>query len=233
MAWKIGLWIARIVATVVLAALLSVWTTGYVVSSYVQALLKQYEIPMEVEPVALSDVWGMLWGTDSKENTSAVADTNTGSSNQQEQLPQSIDDARELDEESTNGALGNENENSVNGENINAEDSENIEDSTDQQQADDQWEQDAEEALAPIENGSEPTITPEDIDASKDMLSEEDKERMFYLLMSNLPTDSMQLFSTYIEDGLTDQELLEVQQVMAQHLSKEEYEELTEILEKY
>lgn len=215
MAWKIAIWIARIVSTVMIASLLSVWMTGYVVTSYVQSLLKQYEIPMEVRPIALSDVWGMVWG---KENTSnEVADaTRVGSDSDNEQQPQSTDDAGMHDDEATDGAS----------------DGENIE-HNDGEQADDQWDQDAQEVLAPIENGGQPTITPEDIGASKDMLSEEDKERMFELLMTNLPTDSMQMFFTYIEDGLTDQELLDVQQVMAQHLSKDEYEELMDILKKY
>lgn len=223
MAWKISLWIARIVATVVLAALLSVWTTGYVVTSYVQALLKEYEIPMEVEPVALSDVWGMLWGSKPKESTTDIADNmpnhdqqqvdNTHNDKQQEQV---LDNTNNREEQAEDDSL-----------------EEPADDTTGEQEAEDEWEQDAVDVLAPVETGNQSAITPEDIYESKEQLAAEDKERMFELLMLKLPSDSWQMFSTYIEDGLTDQELIDIQQVMAQHLSKDEYEELMEILKKY
>lgn len=226
MTWKIGLWIARIAATVALAALLSVWTTGYVVTSYVQALLKQYEIPLEVEPVALADVWGMLWGTQAEEvESAAIADQMLSVEKQPEAVGPDYNDQQEEEVlDSSNDIEEQANEEQTD---------ESLDPVAEQQEAEDQWQQDAVDVLAPVETGSEPTITPEDIDASKEQLTAEDKERMFEILMLKLPSDSWQMFSTYIEDGLTDQELIDIQQVMAQHLSKEEYEELIEILKKY
>lgn len=228
MAWKIGLWITRIVAIVVIAALLSIWTTGYVVTSYVSALLKQYEIPIEVEPMALSDVWSMIWGT----NKSAAIAANTPDDRQQQDQIDKVDhdDIRQ-------GQVSGEIDGTDERTDIEQSDTEQLDELTEgttgQQEEEDIWEQDTLDVLAPVETGGQSTITPEDIDASKELLATEDKERLFELLMLKLPSESWQMFSTYIEDGLTERELTDIQQVMAQHLSKEEYEELMVILKKY
>lgn len=228
MAWKIGLWITRIVAIVVIAALLSIWTTGYVVTSYVSALLKQYEIPIEVEPMALSDVWSMIWGT----NKSAAIAANTPDDRQQQDQIDEVD-RNDIRQGQVSGVIDGTDEQADMEQSDTEQLDELAEDSSGQQEEEDIWEQDALDVLAPVETGSQSTITPEDIDASKELLATEDKERLFELLMLKLPSESWQMFSTYIEDGLTERELTDIQQVMAQHLSKEEYEELMVILKKY
>lgn len=234
MAWKIGLWIARIIATVLIACILSIWTTGYVVTSYVQSLVKQFELPLEVEPVAFADVWGMLWGKQrtvqdevvEKEVADASAEAQGGKESEEEPLDS-------LDQEAGTQA-GNDEDAAEpgSGEGVNEEVNEEGDTSSNAAEFDDSLEP-AQEALAPIEGGSTPTITPEEIDASKESIAMEDKERMFELMMNKLPPESWQMFSTYLEDGLTEQELLDIQQMMAQHLSREEYDELMAILEKY
>lgn len=230
MGWKIGLWIARIIATVLIACILSIWTTGYVVTSYVQSLVKQFELPLEVEPVAFADVWGMLWGKQrtvqdevaEKEVADASAEAQGGNEPQEEPLNSPDQEAGTQagnDEDAAEPGTGE----GVNKEGDNSSNAAEFDDSLEP----------AQEALAPIEGGGTPTITPEEIDASKESIAIEDKERMFELMMDKLPPESWQMFSTYLEDGLTEQELLDIQQMMAQHLSREEYDELMAILEKY
>lgn len=214
MAMKIGLWIGRIIATVIIASLLSIWTTSFIVTSYVQKMLEQYEIPLEVESVAISDVWRSLWSTKKEPDRElASGDASIDSTGQ-------LHDAANRDNTSTD-AHAEEHD----------EDQHMQESTTDPLHEEEAWDQPAQEVLAPVEGNSEPTISPEDIETSKDQLALEDKERAFGLLMSKLPTDAWQMISTYMEDGLTDAELLEVQQVMALHLSKDEYEELLTILD--
>lgn len=60
--WKWLTWAARIAATALLLSFLSIWTTGYIVNSYMETLLKQLNLPLETQPFALSGVWGKLWG---------------------------------------------------------------------------------------------------------------------------------------------------------------------------
>jgi len=192
---KALIWAGKAIATVLIVCMLSIWTTGYIITSYVESILKQYEIPIEIPPMAMSGVWGVLWGSEVDtlgKDKEVVADT-----------PQATEQPK-TDEEQISSDLN-----------------------TDPQD-------EAQEVLAPIEEeNAEVTLTPEEIEAAKDTVSVEDKDRMLELLMTKLPADSWQTFSTYLEDGLTDQELIDIQQIMAQHLDDAEYEELMLILKKY
>jgi hypothetical protein len=55
---------AKLLVTVMLVSFLSIWTTGYIVNSYMESLLKQLNLPLETQPFALSGIWGTLWGAD-------------------------------------------------------------------------------------------------------------------------------------------------------------------------
>ena len=68
-------WLGRLIASALLLSFLCIWTTGYIVNSYVETLLKQMNIPLEVQPFALSGVWGQLWGAEEP----AAADAGTES----------------------------------------------------------------------------------------------------------------------------------------------------------
>lgn len=57
-------WALRMMATAVLLSFLCIWTTGYIVNSYMESIVKQLELPLETKPFALSGVWGTLWGVD-------------------------------------------------------------------------------------------------------------------------------------------------------------------------
>lgn len=60
-------WALRVVATSILLSFLCIWTTGYIVNSYMESVVKELDLPLEVKPFALSGVWGKLWGADSPE----------------------------------------------------------------------------------------------------------------------------------------------------------------------
>ncbi|HIW32398.1 MAG TPA: hypothetical protein IAA29_06405 [Candidatus Paenibacillus intestinavium] len=190
---KILMWAGKAIATVLIVCMLSIWTTGYIITSYVESILKQYEIPIEIPPMAMSGVWGVLWGSEI-DTLSGKAVTDLPSATEQP----------ETDEGQIPSDLNTEPDDA------------------------------AQEVLAPIEvDDNEIAMTSEEIANAKDTASLEDKNRMLELLTTKLPPDSWQTFSTYLEDGLTDQELIDIQQMMAQHLNSAEYEELMIILKKY
>ncbi|MNG30259.1 hypothetical protein D3C84_1158440 [compost metagenome] len=56
---------------------------------------------------------------------------------------------------------------------------------------------------------------------------------MFDLLATKLPQQAWQLISEYMESGLTEQEVTNVQQIVAQYLSEEQYKTFMSILKKY
>lgn len=61
---KAAIWLGKMAAAALLVSFLSIWTTGYIVTSYVEALLKQFHIPLQVQPLTMGGVWGQLWGAE-------------------------------------------------------------------------------------------------------------------------------------------------------------------------
>ncbi|MCF2939918.1 hypothetical protein L1N85_15990 [Paenibacillus alkaliterrae] len=212
---KIG-WLSKLVAAGLILSFLSIWTTGYIVTSYVETLLKQFNLPLEVPPMAMSGVWGKLWGADPLMTTDLVdkeitPQTDAGGDDYGEP-PVAVDAfGQESDLPITDiGAGGGTQANGGAAPGAEA----------------------TEEGTAGID-GTETAITTDDLTEVKDQMSDEDKEVLFGLLMSKLPQESWQTISQYVENGLTEQELTSIQQIMAQHLDKAEYEQMMDILKKY
>ncbi|MOA63055.1 hypothetical protein D3C78_1886510 [compost metagenome] len=64
-------------------------------------------------------------------------------------------------------------------------------------------------------------------------MSQADKDQIFSLLMLKLPQEALQSISFLMEEGLTEAELIQIQQLLAQYLDTEEYDSMMEILKKY
>lgn len=220
---KIG-WLSKLVAAGLILSFLSIWTTGYIVTSYVETLLKQYNMPLEVPPMAMSGVWGKLWGADPLMATDtlvegdkqASADGTTqpdeAAGNDHGEAPVAVDAFGEATEPPlTDIGIGG-------GTQANGGAAPEV--------------GEVQEGTAGID-GTETAVTTEDLTEVKEQMSDEDKEKLFGLLMSKLPQESWQTISQYVENGLTEQELTTIQQIMAQHLDKTEYGEMMEILKKY
>lgn len=80
---------------------------------------------------------------------------------------------------------------------------------------------------------TELVFSPEQLGEVKDTIIAEDNDRLFLTLASKIPQESWLAISEMMEDGITEQELTEIQQVLAIHLSKEEYAQMLELLQKY
>jgi len=204
MVWKSLAWVGKIVAAGLILSFLSIWTTGYIVTSYVESVLKQFELPVEVPPMAMSGVWGKLWGSDpllasDVEPEQEGSSANNGHEPDAKEVFGGIEESPETGGETSGGLPG----------------------GTDQAGGESG------------ENGTETAVSPDDIASAKDDMTEEDKSLLFELLMTKLPPESWLQISEYMEGGLTDQELTSIQQIMAQHLDKSEYEQMMEILKKY
>ncbi|WP_424767766.1 hypothetical protein [Paenibacillus sp. sgz302251] len=238
---KLG-WLAKLIAAGLLLSFLSIWTTGYIVTSYVDTLLKQFNLPIEVKPMAMSGVWGKLWGADPLMTTD-IADKE-GASEEEGAVTEGIGASSE--EDSTTGVA----ESPLTGA-----------ESGDQGEpplAVDAFGEIAEPPLTDIGigggvqadsgaaseeggvqegavggDGTETAMTTDELADVKNEMSDEDKERLFALLMTKLPQESWQTISEFVENGLSEQELTDIQQIMAQHLDKSEYEQMMDILKKY
>lgn len=328
--WKMGGWLCKAVAAGLIISFLSIWTTGYIVNSYVETLLKQYHIPLETQPFALNGLWGDLWGADSPASTgtaetpdsvgegadaqssssgseankiSALGEDDSGGSdgtgasdtghaaenggegagNQGGLGPDSTNGADSGSSDSTgdvNGTIGS-GSNSLNGAvgttgsggTGTAEDSDPAtkkspaggdenNDGSSPLAIDAYGDADA-GALTDIGGGSGPkgnsapaggssstgeeadgssadealkdgtAMSAEQLNAAKNEMSEADKEQLFGTVMTKLPQTAWQQISKLMEDGLTAQEMTEVKQLLAQYLSRSEYDDMMRILSKY
>lgn len=71
------------------------------------------------------------------------------------------------------------------------------------------------------------------LSSAKDNMSNEDKVKLFALLVSKLPAQEVQNISQLMEDGLTQEELEQIDGIIRKHLTDEEYRQVLVILEKY
>lgn len=275
--WKMTGWLAKTVAAGIIVSFLSIWTTGYIVSSYVDTILKQYNLPLEVKPMALTGLWGKMWGADplmadtggskgqsgasqaEKDGSGASSSSSTEQGETGAQKPSgevSSGEGAAAGEDSPLAidAFGQQSEPPLTdmgigggtkagggaalgigagGTESGTEGSGTTNGGTE--------EVDGEQPLVESEpgtdgssiDGTETAVTTDQLNQVKSQMSDTDKTELFGLLMTKLPQEAWQTISGYMENGLTDQELTELQQVIAQHLSKEEYEQIMSILKKY
>lgn len=242
-------WIAKLVAAGLIISFLSIWTTGYVITSYVESVLKQYELPIDVPPMAMSGVWGRLWGSEPllTEETNTAADGETDKQDDSNGETAEVPDAEEASGEQEedppltdvgvgigSGAAGGADSP------VSGTDGENVAGGA----------SGSEDAGGTIEgtggsdgtsgtpgtdgiDGSETAMTTDELTETKDKMSDDDKNKLFELLMTKLPQESLQQISAYMEEGLTEQEIINIEQIMAQYLDTKEYESMMDILKKY
>ena len=196
------IWLGKTVATVAITVIVTLWLTGLMLTSVIQSVLEEYEIPLQVEPVIYSGVLGYLWGYQENEKNVASLDEQGNNNLLEEQI---------TNNENTNNyspAQIGENSADVDGDNA------------------------AVEVLAPIEMEEEVEISKNELGETKQALTDKEKERLLAIIVEKVPADQWQIISLYLEDGLSEKELLETQQILAQHLTDEEYRELMGILKK-
>lgn len=211
-------WLGKLIAGGLILSFLCIWTTGYIVTSYVESILKQYELPLEVPPMAVSGVWGKLWGSEplmAESGGKPDAGEDTGLANGKDQregekesdaqdpeatkMPNAAEVIGQMDQEAPVEAgsdIGHSSEDSL------------------------------------IE-GAETAVTTDEMLDVKDEMSQADKDQIFSLLMLKLPQEALQNISFLMEEGLTEDELIQIQQLLAQYLDPEEYDSMMEILKKY
>ncbi|SFJ90345.1 hypothetical protein SAMN02799624_06510 [Paenibacillus sp. UNC496MF] len=253
---KVAAAVGKLAAAALLISFLSIWTTGYVVNSYVETLLKQFHIPLEQQPFALSGLWGEMWGADpglkdgAKSNAADRAketgDPAAGSGDA------STDDgtskAGSGDASDAGGTSGGTDKTGASDAGSGSDDG-SVDAFGDLPQGE----------LSDIGGGTGPkgnsgaasgqdsassgdaagdaakdgvAMSTDEINATKSQISDADKEKLFGV-MNKLPQEAWQQISTYMENGLTAEEMTKVKQLMAQYLDRTEYDEMSSILSKY
>ncbi|RAP74248.1 hypothetical protein [Paenibacillus montanisoli] len=220
--WKMTGWLAKTIAAGLLISFLSIWTTGYIVNSYVETLLKQFNVPLDEKPFALNGVWGGLWGVDPV--VKEKGDANSGSANTENK--ESAD--KETDASGGKDAAANDTKSEGNGpEAVDA-----FGDLPSGELSDIGGGTGPKGNSGAVSSDDEVAMSTEELNAAKSQISDADKEQLFKE-MSKLPQEAWQKISTLMEEGLTDSEMTQVQQLLAQHLDRAEYDKMLTILSKY
>lgn len=84
------------------------------------------------------------------------------------------------------------------------------------------------------EQASDKTVFSSDfLSSAKDNMTNDDKVKLFTLLVSKLPASEVQSISQLMENGITQEELEQMDGIIRKHLTQEEYKQVLVILEKY
>ncbi|CAK4844816.1 unnamed protein product [Aphanomyces euteiches] len=76
-------------------------------------------------------------------------------------------------------------------------------------------------------------MSADEFSKKKDQIDEADKIKIFTLLAARLPQTEFQQLSTYVEDGVTEEEWVDIQKIVEKYLKPEEYKELQDLLANY
>lgn len=91
------------------------------------------------------------------------------------------------------------------------------------------WSRHSEEAKPP-EKERKIVVSSEEFTKKKEQLSEENKVKIFSLLVSRVPQEEMQRISAILEDGITAAELKELEELLQRYLEPEEYQQLQSLI---
>lgn len=218
--------IAKLGLVVVMVTLLTVLTTGYVVNTYIQTLLGSYNLPIAGQTLSLGGMMKGMLGFGSQGDSSDLKD---------QPAPDSKGEAG-LDPVEASGVDGLGEDSTREGQEVNGGD-------PGSSPVEGDIEEEAPEGSIPVMGGiaggaagaeqdQQVLVTPDDLLAKKDELSDSEKEEVFATLMSKLPQEEMMRMSELIEGGLTETEMIEIEQILSKHLSTEEYAKILKLLKK-
>ena len=219
--------LSKLLGLVILVSLLTLITTGLIVNSYIDSVLKKFNIQLEGKPFALSSLWGGSKPAKTESGSTPLKtddETKSSSAKPQDGAVPALGGVTEPPAASGGGAndAAGERDAPVGGEAPGATGAAGS--SSGGSGTDDP-------ALQSKTTPAEDVVIPSDaIAKAKDGLSTAEKEKVFTTLISKIPANELQTVLNAVEDGLTGSELTEVEQIIAKYVSTEEYDKLIELL---
>jgi hypothetical protein len=219
---KVLTWLGKIVISSVLITTITMFTTWYVVNMYVEDIFRQYQIPALGKKVQFSDFAARLAGElnivmrrDGGKQAAPVdtpAAKPSPSPNPSGSEPNSGSGSSDPSLHSDAGADG---------------------EAASQGVKDD----DAVAVMGRVSDANEQkkelVMSTEDFAKKKEALSSDDKMKIFSLVVAKLPQNEVQHLSVLLEDGITTDELNQVNDTLKKYLNETELKQLTAILNKY
>lgn len=218
-------WFGKLLASALLLSFLSVFTTVYIVDRYIQGFLSQWNLPSaERESFDIGDYISSLTDAAQLWERSAVRPEKAG---QGPSLHPSLSPSPEALEASAPGQGGSKAE---------AESGEMSETHLPPSPSDPAA---SEEALPVFGNmeaaklGDALVMSAEEFNEKRKQLTDEDKMEIFSIMITRVPQEEFQRLSLMLEEGITEAEAKELEDVINAYLHKEEVARLLAILNKY
>jgi len=232
-------WLSKLILSTVLISLLSVVTAWSVVNMYVEELFRQFQIPAMGQKIQFSDFAARL--SEELNIVKPRAGANQAAAGGA-QTAEPGSDAKGANQAATSGA--------ADGSAVSASDSANnassapgSADSGTQPSASPDTaasaaaEDDAVAVMGQVYDDEaqqrDLVMSTETFAKKKEQLTSEDKMKIFSLVVAKLPQNEVQRLSVLLEDGITAEELKEVDQTLHRYLTDDEYKQLMEIIQKY
>jgi hypothetical protein len=199
-------WLSKLIITAILLSTMSVMTTIYIVDQYVQTVLERFQLT-DVERPPLR-IGGLL--------------------------------------QQTSPSMGDESKNEADAVEVTEKDTAAAEQQS-QDRLEPQRQQDPQVELpSEGQNMTEATpvfgssiqsnslvMTPDEFNEKRKNLSDEDKMMIFSIMMNKLPQAELQKLSEWLEDGITEEELTQVEEVINAYLEQADIDKLLSILNRY
>ncbi|CAI6063894.1 hypothetical protein [Cohnella sp. JJ-181] len=230
--WKWIGWAAQLVAMALLVSFLSIWTTGYIVTSYVQTALKGYGITLDEQPFAMSGVWGKMWGADGantaadKESESAADEEDADAADQPAASPEPTatpDTATGAGGEAPSPPSGGDAESAPSPEPAPAPTGSETEGQAAVSPDDTSGGIPSDDGSAPVWNGEEGA-------PGASGLTDEEKQQIYSVVVSKLSSEQLSQLTDLIRNGLTDVKVPQMESLLRPVLSDEEYATMMEAL---
>jgi hypothetical protein len=240
---KLFAWLSKLLISTVLISTLSVLAAGYVVNLYVEEIVRQYQLPAIGKKIQFSDIFARLSedlniskpkgdqaaSSATLKGLDAIKDMGGTSGQVQGSKTSSVSEP--------DGQAGTGGSDPINPKPDTPKDATKpagTEPEASKDSAVAVWGQVKQESSSAANNAEKDlVISTEEFTKKKDMLSSEDKMKIFTLVVSKLSQDEVQHLSSLLEGGITVGEMKEVDQILQKYLKKEEYQQLLDVLGKY
>ncbi len=218
-------WLGKMILIVVMVSTLTLFTTGLVVNAYIKSMLASFNIQLEGQPFAWGSVLQGLMGKNDSANV--VEDTDKKSQvieEDKEKVAGSSSITKDLDTTNKSEKEGGSGSSSGAGKVGTPVDEEAPVDALPVMG------ESHTEAAGVGQEDQEVIVTPDDLVRKKNDLPAGEKEEIFNILMTKLPQEKVQEITVAMENGLTEQELKQVEDIISKYLSDEEYAKLMKLL---
>jgi len=225
--WKWASWVIKTGATALLLSFLCIWTTGYIVNSYMESLVKQLGLPLEIQPLELSGVWGTLWGAERPSGREA----GEGRPDEPEASPgrESADPSPSADgsRPSVEGIEGS----GTNDVGPNSEPSGSPGSETGGEPGSEAGGDSANDPVDGSANDPEPAVPVFGNEAGAGSLTDEQRQSLYALVVSKLDQEQLKLLSDALADGVAPEELKSLDEMLKSALTEDEYAQMMALLQ--